>query len=229
MTRRIHGKGDRRSLSSAVGIGLLIVLLISAGCTAGGSSESNPTPTEHTSPPPTATESPISVGTNMSGTDVSPGNEHSARGGAGRRTGPPCDVSPGNEHSAHFMGETPSTNISIGAPADVPETSSGPPVYLIKNTQDTVRTIHLQLVRDGEVVLNRTIEFPADGLVRITVFRPGNYTLEIDPSNSARHIIDVPLSFDCGSQTVNVGVHPDGTVSETTYIPRVPCKTQSGE
>jgi hypothetical protein len=209
MTRRIHEKSDRRSLSSAVGTGLLIVLLISAGCIAGGSSESNPTPTEHTSPPPTATESPISeeIGTNMSGTDASPGNEH----------------------SAHFIGGTPSTNISIGTPADLPETSLGPPVYLIKNTQDTARTIHLQLVRDGEVVLNRTIEFPADGLVRITVFRPGNYTLEIEPSNSARHVIDVPLSFDCGSQTVNVGVHPDGTVSETTYVPRVPCKTQSGE
>ena len=210
MTRRIHGKGDRRSLSSAVGIGLLIVLLISAGCTAGGSSESNPTPTEHTSPPPTATESPISVGTNMSGTDVSPADEYLSHG--------------------NFR-ETPSTNISIGTPADVPETFQflGPPTYLIKNTQDTARTIHLQVVRDGEVVLNRTIEFPADGLVRITVFRPGNYTLEIDPSNSARHVIDVPLSFDCGSQTVNVGVHPDGTVSEFIYIPRVPCKTPSGE
>ena len=211
MTRRIHGKGDRRSLSSAVGIGLLIVLLISAGCTAGGSSESNPTPTEHTSPPPTATESPISVGTNMSGTDVSPADEYLSHGS--------------------FRG-TPSTNISIGTPADLPETSLGPPVYLIKNTQDTARTIHLQLVRDGEVVLNRTIEFPADGLVRITVFRPGNYTLEIDPSNSARRVIDGLMNFIspyCGSQKVMVGVHPDGTVSEFTYIPRAPCKTPSGK
>ena len=141
------------------------------------------------------------------------------------------DVSPENEHGAYFRGETPTTNISIGAPEDLPETFTHvePPTYLIKNARSTARTIHLQLVRDGEIVLNRTIEFPADGLVQITVFRPGNYTLEIDPSNSSKRVIDVPLSFDCNIQTVNVGVHPDGTVSEFVDMTRMPCRTPSGE
>jgi hypothetical protein len=177
--------------------GLFVVLVVGAGCTAGGPSDRSPTST--VSPDtPTATESTE---------DRNP----TTTGSPGDRNIPRSDTAP-------FR------NFSIGAPGELPE-NVGAHTYLILNNQTTARTIELQVLRDGQAELNRTVEFPPGDDVRIEVFWPGNYTLKIDPSNAPEQAIDAPDTFDCNYRIVEAAVLPGGNVIHALIQSVVRCGT----
>lgn len=130
---------------------------------------------------------------------------------------------PENQHIPR-SDTVPFRNFSIGTAGESPENVAAH-TYLILNNRTTARTIELQVFRDGRVELNRTVEFPAGEDARIEVFRPGNYTLEVDPSNAPGQTINAPDTFDCNYRIVEAAVLPDGNVTHATLQSVVRCGT----
>jgi hypothetical protein len=172
------------------------IIIAGAGCTAGGPSDRSPASTEF-SDTPTATES----AEERNPTRSEQPDQHVPRSDT-----------------------PPFRNLSIGVSDELPENVAAH-TYLISNNRTTARTMELRVLRDGRVELNRTVEFPADEDVRIEVFRPGNYTLEVDPSNAPEQTIDAPDTFDCNYRVVEAAVLPDGNVTHATIRSLVRCGT----
>lgn len=115
-------------------------------------------------------------------------------------------------------------NLSIGSSSDLPE-NAAQHYYLIGNNKSTNRTMTITVWRDANVALNRTIEFPANGVLHVQVFRPGEYTLVIDPAGSRRHVYDAPDTWDCNYRGVEAAIQPDGSLSAISLQSVVYCGT----
>lgn len=113
-------------------------------------------------------------------------------------------------------------NLSIGDESTLPEQYAHH-YYLIGNNATEPRSMTIAVWRNSTVVLNRTIEFPANGVLMIDVLKPGEYTLVIDPEGSPRHVIDAPDEWDCNYRAIEAAVQPDGQLYAFTLKSLVEC------
>ena len=113
-------------------------------------------------------------------------------------------------------------NLSIGSDSTLPEEYAHH-YYLIGNNASQSRSISITVWRNASVVLNRTIEFPANGVLMIDVLKPGDYTLVIDIEDHPRHVIDAPDEWDCNYRGVEAAVQPDGQLYAFTLKSLVEC------
>lgn len=103
-------------------------------------------------------------------------------------------------------------NLSIGGPADLPDQYHHHS-YMIKNNGTDERVIDIVMWRETEIVLNRSIEFPPNGVLLIDVYKPGEYTVVLDPTNASKAVYRAPDDsgeWDCNHHTFSLVVEPNG-------------------
>lgn len=104
-------------------------------------------------------------------------------------------------------------NLSIGGPADLPDQHDRH-VYSIKNNGSNARVIDVVMWRGTEVVLNRSIEFPPGGILAVDVYKPGEYTVVLDPPNGSRAVYRPPDDefgdWDCNRKQFALVIQQNG-------------------
>ncbi|WP_276300341.1 hypothetical protein [Halorussus lipolyticus] len=137
--------------------------------------------------------------------------------------------------------ERPFATISVGSRAGVrnPENNQ-PHAVRVWNDSDSARTVALVLSRDGVggetgagggtgsdgALVDRQVEFPADGYLTMRLLEPAGYALTVTPGGGAggAETIRIPRAqFDCNDSATEVGVTPDGQVKSRTVTTEVGC------
>jgi hypothetical protein len=139
----------------------------------------------------------------------------------------PSNWSTGSNGHDPTLGTNQFSNLSVGSPEDLPE-QYGKHYYLIGNGQSGERTIAVTIWRNATVVLDRAIEFSPDGVLQVDVFRPGNYTLVVDPEDAPREVFDAPDEWDCNYRGVEMSVPPDGGLHAVILQSVVLCQNSDG-
>lgn len=137
--------------------------------------------------------------------------------------------------------ERPFATISVGSREAVQNPENNQPhVVRVWNDSDEARTIGLRLVRGAgreSALVDRQVEFPADGYLTLRLLEPANYALTIQPGGdgttatstatataSAGETIEIPRSqFDCNDSTTEVAVTADAQVKHTTVTTEIGC------
>lgn len=127
--------------------------------------------------------------------------------------------------------ERPFATISVGSRAGVENPDNNlPHAVRVWNDSDESRTIGVRLVRgdaatDGEPVVDRRVEFPADGYLAIRLLEPASYRLSVQPGGGGEaETIEIPRSqFDCNDSTTEVAVTADGQVKSETVTTEAEC------
>lgn len=186
----------RDLLASLGGLGAASV----AGCVANGSAD----------PPDGTTKTTRTDGTNRSDeTTSSTGETTTTDDGAG--WGPDA--------------ETPFESVTVGDRDGVafPDDNRAHGMR-VWNDADDERSISLVLTREGDAVFDRTLQFPADGWVKLTLNEPGNYELALGVDGQERGTVAVDRTrFDCNSSVTNVTVNAEGAVDAATMTTLVAC------
>ncbi|MFB6268126.1 MAG: hypothetical protein ABEI31_10735 [Halodesulfurarchaeum sp.] len=163
----------------------------------------------------------------------------SGDGTPGRKTDTPTTTSPPRDHGTTT--EHPPTT------ADPPDWNPGPqgpfetiPVgsrdgvpfpennraHAVKiwNHADEGRTITVTIDEGGAVLLERSLRFPADGLLEIVLNEPGTYTLELGVGGSTVDSVSLDRSrFDCNASSTQVIVTESGSVHARTITTLLAC------
>lgn len=121
--------------------------------------------------------------------------------------------------------DDPFQTISVGSRDDVAFPDSNRPRRVwVWNAADEARKIDLQISRDAEIVVDRSIEFGADAYLTVTLNEPANYRITVGIANGDTEETNFEISqssFDCNSAGTSVGVMADGrveTMSEATAM-----------
>lgn len=69
-------------------------------------------------------------------------------------------------------------NLSIGSEADLPDEKEHH-TYNVWNKLDSSREIRILVWRNGNEVLNRSVNFPPQGVLRLNAYKSGNYTVKV--------------------------------------------------
>lgn len=119
----------------------------------------------------------------------------------------------------------PFQSVTIGTRTDVDfPNNNRPPEIRIWNDAATAREVTMTLRTPESVRMATTVEFPADGWLRMVVNEPGTYTLEIDIEGERADEIEVTGWFDCNETTSRVTLHPDGELSTRTVSTEIACR-----
>jgi len=102
--------------------------------------------------------------------------------------------------------------LTVGDESDLPDGRAAH-TYRIGNNHSESRSVAITVWRDSTVVIDRSVTFQPNSSVRIETYRPGSYTLVVDPENASRHVIDDPGRWDCNALDLMVNIHPDGRIS----------------
>ncbi|WP_276281001.1 hypothetical protein [Halorussus caseinilyticus] len=134
--------------------------------------------------------------------------------------------------------DRPFTTISVGTRAGVSTPESHRPHRVrVWNDSDESRTVGLRLVRDESAVLDRSVEFPADGYLTLRLLEPARYALELRPGGEVGETATtgdaggagsgtVEISrarFDCNDSRTDVRVAADGAVQTATTTTNAAC------
>lgn len=135
----------------------------------------------------------------------------------------PSNWSAPSGEAATYLDTTPFRNLSVGNRTDLPKQYEHHS-YVIKNNQSESRSVSVTVWRDTEIVLNRTLEFPAEGVLNIDAYRRGEYTVVIEPANASRAVYKPPENeWDCNQHTHNILVQPDGQLNAVTIQTLLGC------
>jgi len=124
---------------------------------------------------------------------------------------------PGNRFSGvRSDRDEPFQTISVGNRDDVafPDNNRARRVR-VWNAADEAREIGLRIDRDGELAVDRSVEFAADAYLAVSLNEPANYrvTVGLARGDAEETSFEVPRSsFDCNSAGTDAGVMPDGRV-----------------
>ncbi|MFW6376439.1 MAG: hypothetical protein ACOC0F_00535 [archaeon] len=92
------------------------------------------------------------------------------------------------------------------------------------NAADGSREMTLVVTRDGETVLDRTVTFPADGFLTLTVRVPDDWQVDLLRDGTTLETIEIPReSFDCNQISHLVGVTADWTVHTEFLATEIAC------
>jgi hypothetical protein len=92
------------------------------------------------------------------------------------------------------------------------------------NAADESREMTLVVDRDGETVLDRTVTFPADGFLTLTVQAPEDWQVDLLREETALTTIEIPReSFDCNQISHLVGVSGDWTAHKQFLATEIAC------
>ncbi len=106
---------------------------------------------------------------------------------------------------------------------DFPE-NQGPHVTRVWNAADEQRTLTLTLDSENGPGLDRTLEFPADGWVKLVANEPADYTLVISEDGTRAGELVISRSwFDCNDSWTNVVVSQGGELSSSTLSTELAC------
>lgn len=173
-------------------------------------------------------------GTDPSGTETTPG-------GTDTPTDTPDDGS-GREETARdteqdpeqfafdpgpddpFAGETIGSRDGVENPDD-----NRPHGVSVWNAADRERSLTVAVRRGSATVFERTLTFPADGYLSLTLAEPATYTVSLHAGD--RHLGDVDVGqswFDCNSSATQIGVLADGEVRSTSVSTMVACDVGNG-
>lgn len=121
--------------------------------------------------------------------------------------------------------EEPFETIRVGDPEGVafPD-NNRPHTVRVWNGADSQRSLGLTLRADGETVVDRTIQFPADGWVRLPLGEPAAYELAIAVEGEAAGTVSIDRTrFDCNGSWTSVAVNAEGAVDSTTGSTMMAC------
>ncbi len=121
--------------------------------------------------------------------------------------------------------EEPFERLSIGTHDDLdfPD-NNRPHTVRVWNDADEARSITLSLHGRGDVVLERTFEYPADGWVKIRLVKPASYEFAVAVEEESAGTVDVDRTrFDCNGSWTSVVVNGEGAVDSTTGSTMVAC------
>ena len=94
----------------------------------------------------------------------------------------------------------------------------------IWNAAEESREMTLGVTRDGEAVLDRTVTFPADGFLTLTLRAPADWQVALRRNGSPLGTIQVARdSFDCNQISHLVGVTADWTVHTQLLATEIAC------
>ncbi|WP_137283621.1 hypothetical protein [Halorussus salinisoli] len=157
---------------------------------------------------------------------------------SGQETETTTTASDGQEFTGiDSSADRPFATISVGSREGVrnPE-NNRPHAIRIWNDSGEARTVGLRLFRGGEAgtaILDRRVEFPADGYLTLRLSEPGEYALPLRPGGATTTATDgastggtvaVPRSrFDCNDSRTDVRVAPDGAVQSVTISTEIGC------
>ena len=92
------------------------------------------------------------------------------------------------------------------------------------NAADESREMTLVVERDGETVLDRTVTFPADGFLTLTVQAPDDWQVDLLREETALATIEILReSFDCNQISHLVGVSGDWTAHTQLLATEIAC------
>lgn len=131
--------------------------------------------------------------------------------------------------------DEPVRTIPLGNRDGVPFPENNRPRTLrIWNAADAARDISFRIARDGEALLDRTVDFAADAYVTVVLNEPADYGVTVALADTSAggdgtakaqgNASEVSRrSFDCNSATTDVGVMPDGSVETVTMSTAMAC------
>lgn len=147
----------------------------------------------------------------LAGCVGSSGSE-SAAGGAGTDADTTTD---GEFQGVRSDRDEPFRTVRVGDRASVPFPDNNLPRRVrVWNAADEAREIAVQVSRRGDAVVERTVEFPADGYLRVDLNEPADYAVSVGLAGEAEAAtFGVERArFDCNEATTDVGVMADGRV-----------------
>lgn len=121
--------------------------------------------------------------------------------------------------------DEPFRTISVGSRDAVAFPDNNRPRGLrVWNADDEARDIGLQISRDAEILVDRTIEFPADAYLEATLNEPADYSVSVGPADGNSTTFGVErASFGCNSAGTDMGVMPDGRVETMSMSTAMGC------
>jgi hypothetical protein len=139
----------------------------------------------------------------------------------GNRTDETTVGDPTTDPESRFSGvrsdrDEPFRTISVGSRDDVAFPDNNRPRRVrVWNAADEVREIGLRISRDGEFVVEKSIEFAADAYLAVSLNEPANYLVAVGLADGTAEETRFEVSrssFDCNSAGTDAGVMPDGRV-----------------
>lgn len=118
-----------------------------------------------------------------------------------------------------FAAETIGSRDGVENPAD-----NRPHGVDVWNAAERERSLTVAVRRGSATVYERTLTFPADGYLSLTLAEPAAYTVSLHADGE--HLDDVSVGeswFDCNSSATQIGVLGDGDVRSTTISTMVAC------
>jgi hypothetical protein len=123
--------------------------------------------------------------------------------------------------------EEPFQTISVGSRDDISFPDNNRPREIrVWNAAEKARKISLQISRDAEIVVDRSIEFEADAYLAVTLNDPANYrtTVNLAQRDAEDTIFEVSrASFDCNSAGTDVGVMAEGRIKTISMSTAMGC------
>lgn len=154
-------------------------------------------------------------------------------GSAVDESGPGSD--PANEsettgESDRFSGvqsddDSPFRTISVGERDGVafPD-NNRPRTVRVWNAADAAREISLEISRDGESVLDETVEFAADAYLKVVLNEPDDYRVAVGLADADPTVVEISRErFDCNTATIDAGVTADGRVETASVSTAAGC------
>lgn len=205
-----------RAAGAALGTGTLAGCLADDGGTGGpgGDGDADGTDPSGTETPPPGTDTPTDT------TDEGSGREETAR-----------DTEQDPERFAFepepddpFASETIGSRDGVENPDD-----NRPHGVAVWNAADRERSLTVAVRRGSATVFDRTLTFPADGYLSLTLAEPADYTVSLHAGDEHLADVDVGRSwFDCNSSATQIGVLGDGEVRSTSVSTMVACDADDG-
>lgn len=212
-----------RAAGATIGAGTLAGCLSendgSGGPGAGGDA-GDPTGTER---PPAGTDEPTKRPED--GGDTTTDGDPTEEGtGTSDETAPGDDVAfdPGTDEP--FASETIGSREGVENPDD-----NRPHGVDVWNAADHERELTVAVRRGSATVFERTLAFPADGYLSLTLAEPAAYTVALAADGD--RIGEVPVEeswFDCNSSATHIGVFPDGELRSTVVSTMIACDAGDG-
>jgi hypothetical protein len=199
-----------RAAGAALGTGTLAGCLADDGGTGGPGGDGDAGGTD-----PSGTETP------SPGTDTPTDTTDTADEGSGHEgtAGDPEQFAFDPEPDDPFQSETIGSRDAVENPDD-----NRPHGVAVWNAADRERSIGVAVRRGSATVFDRTLTFPADGYLSLTLAEPADYTVSLRAGDEHLEDVDVGRSwFDCNSSSTQIGVLGDGEVRSTTVSTMVAC------
>ncbi|WP_276301613.1 hypothetical protein [Halorussus lipolyticus] len=119
----------------------------------------------------------------------------------------------------------PFRTISVGSRDAVAFPDNNRPREIrVWNAADEARDIDLQISRDAEILVDRTVEFAADAYLEVALNEPADHSVSVGLADGNATTFGVErTSFDCNSAGTDVGVMPDGRVETMSMSTAMGC------